>query len=378
MRKELNRQKTKNSFLNLVLVGLLIIAGLMTWILIPRLAADEFGVVNPALTSVQKWTYSAKLLTERNDLLLGNCFLPSQSKFRVEMGESVTSLSQKLEQNGIIRNGNSFRNYLIYKGLDTQILASDYSLDCSKTAIEIASQLQNNYQESVLFVILPGWRAEEIAAALATSGLEVSSDEFLKIIDNPVGMNLPEYLSGGRTLEGFLYPGEYTIDRNVTAVELAQIFVDRFVDEMNKNSVNLNPQNGLDFYQTIILSSIIQRESYNESERPLIASVFYNRLASGMKLETDPTVQYALGFNQSWGWWKSPLTSDDLLVNSPYNTYQINGLPPSPISNPDLSSILAAENPETSNYFFFRSSCDGSGTHVFASTLDEQIANACK
>lgn len=378
MRNNYRSQNAKNRSLSLILVGLIILTAVLIWILIPRLAEDEFGPASPALTSTQKWTYGAKILIERNDLISARCFLSAPTNFTVEMGESVTDLSQKLEESGIIRNAKSFRNYLIYKGLDTQILAKDYSLDCASSALVIASQIQNNTLEKVQFVILPGWRSEEIANALATSGLNVSAEDFLKVVQNPVGITLPDYLPAGKSLEGFLFPGDYTIERDVNAVELAQIFVDRFETEMVNNAINLETQNGLDFYQTIILASIVQRESYNEAERPMIASVFFNRLASGMKLETDPTVQYALGFDPSWGWWKSPLSSDDLLVNSPFNTYQINGLPPSPISNPDLSSIKAVENPESSNFYFFRSSCDGSGTHVFATTLDEQIANACK
>jgi UPF0755 protein len=97
-----------------------------------------------------------------------------------------------------------------------------------------------------------------------------------------------------------------------------------------------------------------------------------------MKLETDPTVQYALGYSAQFGWWKSPVDENDLSVQSDYNTYLITGLPPAPISNPDLSAIRAAENPDKSDFLYFRAKCDNSGTHIFAQTLQEQIANACR
>jgi UPF0755 protein len=128
----------------------------------------------------------------------------------------------------------------------------------------------------------------------------------------------------------------------------------------------------------MILASIIQRETLDEAEMPLIASVFYNRLAIGMKLETDPTVQYGIGFDAaSQSWWKTPLTFADLEAYSDYNTYQNQGLPPGPICNPGKAAISAATHPDQSDYFFFRAKCDGSLTHNFAKTYDEHLANGC-
>jgi len=98
-----------------------------------------------------------------------------------------------------------------------------------------------------------------------------------------------------------------------------------------------------------------------------------------MKLETDPTVQYALGYSNEWGnWWKTPLKTKDLSVNSPYNTYNVYGLPPTPISNPDLASILAVAYPAESPYFYFRAKCDDSGYHDFSITFEEHLQKECK
>ena len=96
-----------------------------------------------------------------------------------------------------------------------------------------------------------------------------------------------------------------------------------------------------------------------------------------MKLETDPTVQYALGYSDRWGWWKTPLASADLEVNSVYNTYQYFGLPPTPISNPDLTSLQAVANPEETEYFYFRATCDNSGYHDFSQTFEEHLSKSC-
>jgi UPF0755 protein len=367
-----------NTLLNLLLIGLIVLTALIIWIFIPKLAEDDFGTSSPALTPSQRWVYSAKILFYKNNLLSDTCTTGKAKDFTIQMGESIYTISNHLQSEGLITDGESFRNYLIYKGLDTAVLANTFNLTCISSPVDIANQIKNNYQENVLFDILPGWRAEEIARALGTSGIEVNSEEFLAVVNKPVGLQLPDYIPGGASVEGFLFPGEYTVKRKITATQLVQLFVSRFDTEISQGGIDLSPENGLDFYQTVVLASIIQRETYAKEERPVIASVFYNRLATGMKLETDPTVQYALGFNDQWGWWKSPLSSEDLKITSTYNTYQIAGLPPAPIANPDLSSIQAAENPESTNYYYFRAKCDNSGKHIFAQTLEEQIANACQ
>jgi UPF0755 protein len=371
-------RKKNNHLLNLLLFVMIIFVAVIIYLIVPRLAAESFGSSSPALTASQRWIYGAKLLLNKEKLLENGCLAGKPIDFEITQGESIYSISSDLQAKGLITNAEDFRNYLIYKGYDTNILANHYSLNCTSSPVDIAGQIKNNFQENVIFNILPGWRSEEIANALASSGIEVDAQEFLAVVKNPSTLQLPEYIPQGSSVEGFLFPGEYTISRKISAQELVQTFISRFESEMTRNNVSLSPQNGLDFYQTIVLASIIQRETYAEAERPLIASVFYNRLASGMKLETDPTVQYALGYNEKWGWWKSPLSSDDLNVTSDFNTYQVSGLPPSPIANPDLSSIQAAESPQQSNYYYFRAKCDNSGMHLFAQTLDEQIANACK
>jgi UPF0755 protein len=135
---------------------------------------------------------------------------------------------------------------------------------------------------------------------------------------------------------------------------------------------------GLDICQAITLASIIEREAMLVEEMPQIASVFYNRLNSGSVLASDPTVQYALGFNDDQGtWWTNPLSLDDLQVNSPYNTYLYNGLPPAAISNPGLSALEAVAFPAQTPYYYFRAACDGSGRHLFAETYNEHVANEC-
>lgn len=367
-----------NNLINFLLVLLLILAGIVFWRLIPSITADLFGDPSPYLTSSQQWTYGLQLALHEKELTQPGCVSGQPVTVAIEMGDSINQITSKLVAAGVILQADSLRNYLIYKGIDTNIRADQYSLSCTESPVQIADTIENHTLESVEFDILPGWRAEEIAAALPSSGIAVSGSDFLQAVDHPEKLQLPEYLQGAKSVEGFLLPGKYNIKRDISAQELVQTFVTQFDQQASAAGLVISSKNGLSMYQTIILASIVQRESYSDSERPMIASVFYNRLAAGMKLETDPTVQYALGYNAAWGWWKSPLSSSDLAIQSDYNTYQIAGLPPAPIANPDLSSIQGVEFPASSDDYYFRAKCDNSGTHVFAKTFEEQVANACK
>ena len=269
--------------------------------------------------------------------------------------------------------------YLQYSGLDRSLQAGDYNLSASMSTIEIARALQDATPSQVDFVILPGWRIEEVAAALPTSGLEISPEEFLATARDPDGNMISfDRLPPGATLEGFLFPDTYELDRDITLTGFIEQLLGNFEDNLTPDLQQAFSQQGFDVYQAVILASIIQRESVVQTEMPLIASVFYNRLRAGMKLDSDPTVQYALGYNENQGtWWTNPLSLQDLQVDSPYNTYRNPGLPPGPISNPGLSALKAVAYPAQTPYFYFRAACDGSGRHLFAETYDEHVANAC-
>jgi UPF0755 protein len=378
MRQRRQKSGVSNRLINILLVVMLGLVGLVIWRLIPALAGDVFGEPSPYLTSSQQWSYGLQLILHEQELTEGSCIGGQSVPVVIAMGDSINQITTKLVEAGVILHADPLRNYLIYKGIDTNIRAGNYFLTCADSPIKIADAIENHTLESVEFDILPGWRAEEIAAALSSSGIEVSGSDFLKAVNHPANLQLPKYLQDAKSVEGFLLPGKYTIKRNISARDLVQTFISQFDQQVSAAGLVQENMNGLSMYQTVILASIVQRESYANSERPMIASVFFNRLAAGMKLETDPTVQYTLGYDQKWGWWKSPLSSSDLAIQSDYNTYQIIGLPPAPIANPDLSSIQAVENPVTSDYYYFRAKCDDSGTHVFAKTLEEQMANACK
>jgi UPF0755 protein len=174
------------------------------------------------------------------------------------------------------------------------------------------------------------------------------------------------------------YPGSYRLPRQSTAGEVITTLLEAFQTQLTPDILAGFERQGLDIYKAVILASIVERETVIDDEMPLIASVFLNRLAEGMPLEADSTVQYALGYQEETGtWWKVPLSLDDLQIDSPYNTYLYGGLPPEPIANPGLLALKAVAFPAQTGYYYFRAACDDSGEHRFAETFEEHLQNAC-
>ncbi len=299
------------------------------------------------------------------------------NRLQFKKASRVESIAGHLQQNSLISDAGIFRDYLIYTGLDTSIQAGEYDdLSPAMSIVDIAHKMQNATPTQVTFVILPGWRMEEIAASLPTSGLNITSDEFLAAAKK----SRPgfDFLSGAASTEGFLYPDSYILPRVTTADELVEVFVRNFDLHLTSDLRDGFNRQGLSIYQAVTLASIVQREAVHDDEAPMIASVYLNRIKINMKLDADPTVQYALGHDQSQQtWWTNPLSADDLKVNSPYNTYLIDGLPPTPISNPGLTALRAVAFPAESSYYYFSARCDDSGYHNFAQTFQEQLQNLC-
>lgn len=345
---------------------------------LPRLAAEKFGPSGSALSLTQRALYSYRLVSNSENLLTPADTQGQPRTFKIEMGESVNSISTRLEEERFIANADTFRTYLIYKGLDTRVQAGSFEISPAMTPLEISTYLLDPVPEDVQFVILAGWRMEEIAAALPTSGLQVTGDEFLEIVNRPPADILPADLPALASLEGFLMPGSYVIKRDSSAKELANIFLTQFAATVTAEMREGFANQGLDLLQAVTLASIVQKEAVVEDEQPVIASVFYNRLAAGMRLESDPTVQYALGYQLlKKTWWKNPLSSADLRFDSRYNTYVYSGLPPGPIASPSAAALRAVANPAETGYYYFRAQCDGSGRHFFSVTYEEHLNNAC-
>jgi UPF0755 protein len=344
---------------------------------IPVRAARLYGPPAPWLSLPQRVQYSALLLWYDGLLTQPLALHGAEQSFTVEVGESVDSVANHLQAVGLIRDSESFRSYLIYSGLDTSIQAGEYQLSTAMSALDIAHELQDSTPEQVTFVVLPGWRLEEVAESLATSGLPITYDEFLSAAKTPPqGF---EFLSGANTVEGFLYPDSYIFSRDLSsAEEMIAEMVRNFGAHLTPDLTNGFQKQGLMVYQAVTLASMVERESVQDEEQALIASVYLNRFKIGMKLDADPTVQYAIGYNVlQQTWWTNPLSLLDLDVNSVYNTYRYEGLPPTPIANPSLKALRAVAFPAETTYLFFRAKCDGSGFHEFSETFDEHLQNEC-
>lgn len=345
---------------------------------IPRQVEQRFGPPAPSLGRIERISYGGQLLLYEKDLLEPGSVDSSPVEFQIQPGESASMVALRLEELGFIRSAEAFRVYLVYAGLDTGLQAGSYQINPSQSAVQIARTLQDATPGEVLFIILPGWRIEEVAAALSYSGLNISQETFLGIIYNPAETTLPEEWRSYVSLEGFMLPGTYKVSRDISAQELVLIILDAFNAEVNNDMRSQYEARGLSLRDAVILASIVQREAVLEREQPMIASVFFNRLNAGMKLDSDPTVQYAVGYNaEQKTWWTNPLSRADLAVNSAYNTYQNIGLPPGPISNPGISALQAVAYPADTPYFYFQARCDQSGEHNFAITYDQHLQNSC-
>lgn len=345
---------------------------------LPQLAEQTFGPPSPKLSLQDRLYLSAKLLAWQEELTRPLDPQGAPREFRIEAGEATMAVIERLHAQGLIASVDGFRAFVLYAGMDTSLQSGEHSLSPAMTPIEIAQKLQRASPTHVTFVILPGWRMEEIAASLPTSGLAITPQEFLAAAAQ--GDRLAGYTPTppGASNEGFLAPGEYDLRRDATADQVIAAFITRTFQNLNDELLHALQAQDLSLYQAITLASIVERESIQKDEMPLIASVYLNRLATGMKLDADPTVQYALGYNKKQKtWWTNPLSAEDLGFDSPYNTYLYPGLPPGPIANPSLQALQAVAFPVQSDYFYFRSGCDGQGRHSFARTFEEHLQNAC-
>jgi len=366
-------------FTLLISLCLLTLLGIILLVVLPARVEQAFGPPTPRLGTWQRLYLTAWLALEEQALTTPPDAAGAPRPFQVHLGESVGEIARRLQAEGLIRNAEAFGHYLAYSGLDTSLQAGSYTLSPGMSAVQIARQMQDATPDQVKFVILAGWRMEEIAAALPTSGLVISPEDFLAAAREPAHLAaLPVKLPPGASLEGFFFPDTYQFPRDLTLNEMLQIVVENFARHLTPELQQGFEQQGLDVYAGVTLASIIQREAITPDEMPIIASVFLNRLRANMKLDSDPTVQYALGFNVRQNtWWTNPLSLEDLQVDSPYNTYRRSGLPPGPISNPGLQALLAVAFPAETSYYYFRAACDGSNTHVFSETFSEHLQQTC-
>lgn len=216
----------------------------------------------------------------------------------------------------------------------------------------------------ISLIIPEGLRREDIAKLL-DERTKLSGAEYLRLTGpGEAGRRL----AGAKrptSLEGFLFPAGYQIGSRLTVQELVDAQLDAYQSRVADVDFRFARSKNLTRFDVLTIAAMIEREVRVPSERAIVAGVIYNRLRSGIRLDIDATVQYAIGS------WKPELTAADLAVESPYNTRKFPGLPPGPICNPGIASIRAAAHPKASSYLFYVARDDGSGGHYFATTPEE-------
>ena len=301
---------------------------------------------------------------------------PGQGNFilEIDQGEGVMSVLSKIAE-GMNTDTEALRLYWIYSGADRLINPGRFALNGSMDIPQITDLLTAAGESLVRFSFFSGMRLEEIAELIDTYEFTFSGSDFLSLASNYPAELHP---AGETSLEGYFVPGNYEMSRGISLEDFLRNFVGVFKRRVQTPYEAAFNANGLTLHQAVILSSMIAREAMSASEYTTIASVFYNRLAAGMKLESDPTAQYGIGWDPvSRSWWKMPLTAADVGINSVYNTYIIPGLPPGPICSPDTAIYEAVAYPAHTDYYYFRARCDNTPYHNFSRTYEEHVAYGC-
>lgn len=279
----------------------------------------------------------------------------------IKRGSSFYSAANSLREKRVI---NSVRLFRIYAGLDgfqSKIKAGEYLMKPAMTAKEIAAALVKGDVLHHKITIPEGYNLYQIADLLEEKGIVVKKAFIEKAFDRQLmsGMGVE-----GVSFEGYLYPETYFFIKNMKAKDVISRMRAGSRDQFTRKLKDRSKEIGLTPHEIVILASIIEKETGNPDERPLISAVFHNRLKKKMRLQTDPTVIY--GMIETYD---GNIRKKDLLKKTPYNTYRISGLPLGPIANPGIDSIMAALYPADVGYIYFVSMNNGS--HVFSRTLKE-------
>jgi UPF0755 protein len=272
----------------------------------------------------------------------------------IPTGLGTRAIGARLVAAGVVRDSLMFRAALWMNGRNTRLKAGEYRFAEPMSPLEVVDRLRRG-DVFVIHVTFP-------------EGLNVF--EMSKIFEAKGLGSAASFVAAGQKLEGFLYPETYALSRHTDAAQLVRLMNEAFDRALTPEIRAAAAARGLTIDQLATLASIVEKETGNPAERSVVASVYENRLRIGMPLQCDPTVIYAL---ELAGRYDGNIRRDDLMFNSPYNTYRYPGLPPGPIASPGLASLDAVVHPAVSDYLYFVSRNDGS--HVFASTLEEHNRN---
>jgi UPF0755 protein len=288
-----------------------------------------------------------------------------QSETFVELapGSSTARIGQQLEAAGVVRNRFAF-DLLRWLKWGT-LRAGEYRFDHPAPMTDVYARIARGDVFTRTVTVPEGASIFEIAARLQQAGLGAPQD-FLDAAVNQTGL-VADLDPGAKSLEGYLFPDTYRFARKATPAQIAAIMVRRFRAVAEQLGLKGN------MHAVVTMASLVERETAVDAERPLVASVFANRLAKNMPLMTDPAVIYGLELE---GRWRGAIHQSDLSLNTPYNTYLHTGLPPGPIANPGAKSLRAAMEPAKTDYLYFvAAGANPQGRSLFSRTLDEQDRN---
>jgi UPF0755 protein len=308
-------------------------------------------------------------------LLLLTMALLSSPRFFVEpevvdvyIGNGLSSrqIGVVLKEAGLVWSADLFAVVSRIRGVHTSLKSGHYRLLSNAPLVAVIDRLARGEVHQIKITIPEGYGIEQIAALLQSSGV-ADARQFAERAHSSASeySDLLGFVPPTGSLEGYLFPDTYLVSEGLPVGQLISVMVRRFCEKALPVLEGAS-RSGLTPHELVTLASIIEREAALDSERPLVSSVFYNRIKSNTALESCATVQYALG-NPS-----KELTLTDLAFESPYNTYLHKGLPPGPIANPGLPSLLAAVNPADTQFMFFVA--DGLGGHVFTTRYQEHLA----
>ncbi|MFQ5354121.1 MAG: endolytic transglycosylase MltG [Thermodesulfobacteriota bacterium] len=281
----------------------------------------------------------------------------------VKRGASFGQVAERLSSAGIIASKTRFLFAARTMGAYTKTKAGVYALSANMSPVTIIGMLKRGEVKQYTITVPEGYTIRDIGGLLESSGLVAGEDFITSAADKGLAdeLGLP-----GPTLEGYLFPDTYRLHKGMSAREIISVMAERFKEVYSKELKRLARKKGLNMNKAVTLASIIEKETNAPSERPIISSVFHNRLKKGIRLQSDPTVIYAMR-----AFFNGNIRKKDLKIKSPYNTYINYGLPPGPIANPGRDAIMAAVSPADSKYLYFVSKNDG--THYFSSSYREHV-----
>ena len=283
---------------------------------------------------------------------------------RVKTGDNARTIASKLSKLGLIRSKILFIQLAKLSGSDRALQVGTYTFGGKMNCWGAVKKLKKGQSKTLKLTFPEGLSLFKMSKIVDRKGL-ASNEEFISAVTDTA---LVRELTGFSypSLEGFLYPETYIVDVSLPLTAILQIQTTEFFKRLHSSGIEITDPD--EFYRILILASIVEKEAVLPEEKPIIAGVYLNRMRIGMRLESCPTVDYIL---EKRGIRRKALTANDTKINSPYNTYQVDGLPPTPICNPSVSSIQAVINPAKHNYLFFFA--DYKGKNIFSHSFDEHL-----